>query len=86
MSTGHTAPHTCFMLWTDANHETAAVKQVAEADAAAAELSDAQMPPREGGIHEALRDLIRRHEAPPPRVAPTLQPPLSAVTVNRKLR
>jgi hypothetical protein len=74
------------MLWADADHDAAAVEQVAAADAAAVELSDAQVPPWEGGAHQAPRDLIRRRQASPPRVAPALQAPPSAGTVNRSFR
>ena len=80
------APHTSIVLWSCTNHHAATVEQAVSADCAVAELGDSHLSPREGGVREALRNLIRLGQLLPPCVPPALQEAPSAVSRSGDVR
>ncbi len=72
------ALRTSFVPWPSTNHHAATVEQAVSADCAVAELGNAHLPPREGGVRETLCNLIRHGQSPPPRVPPAFQEAPSA--------
>ena len=70
------------VLWSGTDNHPAAVKKASAADCTVAEMGYAHLPPRQSGVHEAVRHLVCHRQAPPPRVPSALQVAISACSID----